>query len=543
MRAALDEFLRGYDSSRYPEPFLKTYEPMECFSNSPFGETLLVKSRQTGDFYVAKCYTEPTLLSHITEGELLKTLHLPGIPAFTGEYRGDKMLCVVREYAQGTPLDRYILENRPGEQQIIAIALQLCDILSYLHGQSPPVIHRDIKPQNVIIDGNGAVTLIDFGISRVFDETAQTDTVFWGTQEFAAPEQYGFSQTDRRADIFSLGVLLCWMLTGETRMEKAADKIGNRRLAAIIRKCVSFSPKDRYPGAQSVRKALENADGHRQKRIRRVCCAAFALFLSMLSGFALGRYTQIGAPEAAAQAGVVFSEPLIEQAVRLSLSKSADEQITQEELLSITEMYVFGDKAASDEASFSAYSDRFAANDGTVQRGGIRTLNDIAKMKNLKTLCLACQDIRLLAPLEQCEKLERIELKHNPLQDVSPLSGLMSLRSLSLFDTNVSDLTCLRACTRLVDLDAGNTQIQSLSALEGLYSLQTLSLHRAPLESLNKIDSYIMLEKLDISKTRVLDLTPALDLPRLKTVVIDEGMQNAASASAAQAAFEVSYRQ
>ncbi len=72
----------------------------------------------------------------------------------------------------------------------------MCDILNYLHSQNPPIIHRDIKPQNVIVDERGRVTLIDFGISRMYDAGARADTLCFGTRHYAAPEQYGFAQTD-----------------------------------------------------------------------------------------------------------------------------------------------------------------------------------------------------------------------------------------------------------------------------------------------------------------------------------------------------------
>jgi serine/threonine protein kinase len=129
---------------------------------------------------------------------------------------------VVRQYVRGVPLNR--LRERLTRDQAVAVAIQLCGVLRYLHEQTPPVIHRDIKPQNIILSDDGLATLIDFGISRYYDKNARSDTVCFGTQEFAPPEQYGFSQTDCRADIFSLGVLLGWMLTGQTSDFVIPDK-------------------------------------------------------------------------------------------------------------------------------------------------------------------------------------------------------------------------------------------------------------------------------------------------------------------------------
>ncbi len=135
-QTVLDDFLSGFDDSRYPEDFLQSYEPMECFSSDQAGETLLVRERRTGIYYVAKCYREPSLLPHATEGDLLKNLHHTGLPAYMDEYRSADMLCVVREYAQGVPLDRLSREKPFSERQILSIAEQLCDIMIYLHGQT-----------------------------------------------------------------------------------------------------------------------------------------------------------------------------------------------------------------------------------------------------------------------------------------------------------------------------------------------------------------------------------------------------------------------
>lgn len=258
-RTIWNDFLKEFDDSRFPEDFLQKYEPMECMAHNQMGETLLVRNRQTGVNFVTKCYTNQSLFSKTTESELLKKLQHEGLPIFIGEYKNESMLCVVREYVEGLALNNFVKNSNLSSQQLIYLGEQLCDILSYLHGNKPPIIHRDIKPQNIIIDKNSKIKLIDFGISRVYDKDAKADTVFFGTQEFSPPEQYGFSQTDCRSDIFSLGVVLCWLFTGETDVKKANSKIQNRHIAQIISRCTAFSPKDRYTSAEEVKKALLRA--------------------------------------------------------------------------------------------------------------------------------------------------------------------------------------------------------------------------------------------------------------------------------------------
>ena len=339
-------FLDSFDDSRFPEGFLRTYEPIECLSHNQMGETLLVRERESGAHYVAKCYSDKTLHPGASESDLLKRLRHGGLPSFVGEFENEAMLCVVREYAAGISLDRLAKSSPITEQQAISICVQLCDVLTYLHGQTPPVIHRDIKPQNVIVDENGKIKLIDFGISRVYDETAQADTACFGTKHFAAPEQYGFSQTDGRADIFSLGVLLCWLLTGEVDVGEALGSIRNRRLAGIVKKCTAFAPRDRYATAVAVKDPLTGRTV-RRRAFGFLCSAAAVatiMFALLSKGILPGQQ----------MTRVTFDEPLIEQAVRLALSKGEDVEILEEDLLSVTELYVFGDKAAADEEEYAA---------------------------------------------------------------------------------------------------------------------------------------------------------------------------------------------
>ncbi len=540
--ADLDDFLSSFDDSRYPDGLLQNYQLLECLASKPTGETLLARQRQTGIYYVVKCYTDASLLSHTTESDLLKRLSHKGLPAFTEEFQNEQMLCVVREYAEGTPLDKMAKSNSLSQKQIISFGVQLCDILSYLHSQTPSVIHRDIKPQNIIVNDTGAIKLIDFGISRVYDEQSSNDTVFFGTQEFAPPEQYGFSQTDSRSDIFSLGVLLCWLLTGQTEVKKAVSNIRIKRLADIVKKCTAFAPKDRYSSAARVKDALTG----RSLRHKAIASAVLVLVIAAsILGVAYNR-DDVSLKEDDASMGqtanVTFEEPLIEQAVRLALGKDDNQPISEQELLSVTDLYVFGNKAAANPEMFNDYNKCFMANDGTVIRGYIDSLSDLKRMKNLRTIWLAYQNISDLTLLSDCIYLENIELKHNPIEDVSPLAELASLNALGLFETNVSDLKSLSGCTRLEVVDVGYTKVKSIAAFNGIDSLKKLVIRKASVASLDGIDAYPLLEEIYLSETNVLDLSPLLDLPRLRLVEVSQNMCDVAETIAAKAEFDIIYQ-
>lgn len=528
------EFLESFNEQRYPVEFLAKFELMECLAQNELGETLLVKDRETGEYFVAKCYLNENPHPHTSEGELLKRLNHQGVPQLIGEYGNETMFCVVRKYSSGKSLDLWVREKPLPVEQSVQIAIQLCDILHYLHSQNPPVIHRDIKPQNIIVNEKGEITLIDFGISRTYDQAASEDTLCFGTKKYAAPEQYGFSQTDCRADIFSLGILLLWMITGSVDMQSSRAAIGDKRLARIIKKCSSFAPQDRYRNVLEVRDALT---GRTKRRIIIVAATAL-LVVFTITGLLLNPFS------ARVRQNEInrFKEPLIEEAVRLSLEKTNNELFSEQDLDTITSLYVFGDKAAGDEMTFRQYADDFANNNGIVQRGSITSLKDLEKFNNLQEISIDYQNISDLSPLRNVTSLESIDLRHNPIEDVSPLADLPALTNLILFGTNVSDLTALSQCPRLIVIDIGDTLVTSTTAIQGLDALEKLVIRRAPLQSLEKIGSHRFLKEVYLSETPLRDLSPLLELTSLQTVEVSKDMRFAVESLQGKNEFTVVYQ-
>ena len=528
------------DDTRYPAAFFADYEALACLSASENAETLLVLHRATGKESLAKCYLGENRACGVTEAALLQKLSYPAIPRYIAQYENETMLCVVRDYVAGLPLNEYASEAHPTQAQVVAIASQICDILAYLHSLTPPVIHRDIKPQNIIIDANGNAWLIDFGISREYDPAAAKDTRYFGTVDFAPPEQYGFSQTDNRTDIFSLGVLIGWLLTGESQPRKAMPKLDSPRLHKIVKTCTELTPDRRYASAVQVKKALQRADGHLQRRVlHAVICAAVSL-ACLCAGFAIGRYTDFTPPIFATNS-VQFEEPLIEQAVRQTLGIPKNAPITEEDLLSVTELYIFGDIVTTNSEAFYAKKDEFVSQKINVHNGTIQTLNDLTHLKNLKIIRIEMQDITDIAPLSQLEALEEVDLNHNPIADVSPLAGLFSLRAVCVFDSRVSDFSSLASCPLLVNIDAGKTRVTSFDAFAGLSGLTFLKVTFAPLSSLAGIDSLAGLERLELGDVQDHDLTPLLKMPLLKEVCLLEGQRTDAERDLSGATFQVHF--
>ena len=161
----------------------------------------------------------------------------------------DGIVAVLEEYIQGDSL-AYLLEGALfSHAEARKITMQLCNALWVLHKLG--AVHRDIKPENVIIRGSEAI-LIDFDASRIFKSDTNQDTQILGTTGYAAPEQYGIAQTDERADIYSLGVLLNIMLTGK----HPSKELASGRLGRIVQKCAMVNPEKRYKSVLYLMEAL-----------------------------------------------------------------------------------------------------------------------------------------------------------------------------------------------------------------------------------------------------------------------------------------------
>lgn len=574
------DFLDGFDDSGYPAGFLERYEALECLAAGEQGETLFVRDRESGAYAVAKCYPLDGVRTHTHESELLRPLSHDGLPAFIGEYAGGSMLCVVREYVEGTPLDKAAAAAKITPRQAINIGVQLCDILTYLHRRTPPIIHRDIKPQNIIVKPDGGVKLIDFGISRVYDRNAETDTVVFGTRMFAPPEQYGYMQTDRRSDIYSLGAVLCYLLTGAVRPEAAAEDIKDRRLAQIVSKCMAFSPKDRYADARQMRGALAKLLPAVRRR-RRALFAAAAVLAAALLAPSVGMLKNGSQALLAWATGarVRFSEPLIEQDVRLQLGKAEDEPITREELTGVTGLYVFGTVCSADKDAYYASAAKWQM--GSQEHGGIRSLEDVSLMPNLREICLGAQQITDVSPVSRLAGLEVLELKGNSISDVSSLANVKTLVSLGLNGSPVRDLSPLQSCAKLELLDLcsangydpsfldafnvfrfldisnetdsyrrlsgkriavlklGYTDIDSLEPLADVTGLEQLEIDHTNIKSLAGIEAHGELTYLRLTGLLLPDLDRLALLPELTTVRADAAMAARLRPVAEEAGFSV----
>lgn len=200
------------------------------------------------------------------ELEILKNLNHPVFPRLVDCMREPDYTILVYDYCEGPTLKKLIEQNGKIDQdRVCHWAMQILDALSYLHANSPePVIYRDLKPSNLIVLPDDSIKLIDFGSARLYKINGSDDTVYLGTPGYAAPEQYGFGQTDERTDIYNFGMTLFHLLTGKHPLDTETALIGkhfdaagiSNKLKQIILKCVAINPDHRYANTYEVKEAF-----------------------------------------------------------------------------------------------------------------------------------------------------------------------------------------------------------------------------------------------------------------------------------------------
>lgn len=161
-------------------------------------------------------------------------------------------LIVLEKFVVGQSLLKRIDDNSITSKQACRYAYQICDALSFLHNNG--IIHRDIKPSNIIIDSNDNAVLIDLGIARMVSQKEEKDTDNLGTIGYAAPEQFGLSQSIRATDIYSLGVLLNIMITGV----HPTINMPKGKISKVIKKATAMQITERYQNAEQMKKALKS---------------------------------------------------------------------------------------------------------------------------------------------------------------------------------------------------------------------------------------------------------------------------------------------
>jgi len=214
---------------------------------------ILVRDRETGTLYVKKLLTiyDKSIYSY------LKDNPVDNMPRIIDTYESSNCLIVIEEYIEGKTLAEVLEDDQILETRAIDIVKSICVVLDRLHNLNPPIIHRDIKPLNIIITPDDSVVVLDMNAAKWYDPEKTEDTHFLGTQYYAAPEQVGFGMkaSSARSDIYAVGMLLNVMITGAFPKEKkAAGPVWD-----VIERCISLEEDKRFSAAELIDE-LENLE-------------------------------------------------------------------------------------------------------------------------------------------------------------------------------------------------------------------------------------------------------------------------------------------
>lgn len=220
------------------------FELVRLLKEGPRGSIRLIRHQKTGRLFILRRFTGSAEVYR-----KLLNYTCPNLPQTLEVAEGPEDNLVLEEYIEGDTLGFLLKDSLFSPEETRRIVRQICRGLWALH--SLDAVHRDVKPENVIMRGAEAV-LIDFDAARLHKPEHDTDTLILGTTGFAAPEQYGLSQTDVRTDIYAVGILINVMLTGEHPSKKLAEG----RLGRVVERCTRVAPDKRYKNVLRLMEAL-----------------------------------------------------------------------------------------------------------------------------------------------------------------------------------------------------------------------------------------------------------------------------------------------
>jgi serine/threonine protein kinase len=244
------------------------YEIIKVLGRGGMSTVYLTKDKRLNKYWAVKEVNNSfrNQIDLLAEPNILKQLNHSGIPKIIDIFNENDNLYIVEDYIEGKNLEQYIKMNANiSDNTILSIASELCEILEYLHGLNPPIIYRDLKPQNIIISKGQQVTLVDFGISRVYKANQNMDTVAMGTKGYAAPEQYGINQSDIRSDIYGLGAVMFFIVnkrspnsTDEPIQDESYRPEISKEIRDIIKRCTQIVPEYRYESVNNLKRYIDS---------------------------------------------------------------------------------------------------------------------------------------------------------------------------------------------------------------------------------------------------------------------------------------------
>lgn len=494
-----------------PEDMQEHWTVYECLKESEDSSTFLVKETATGILCVLKWGRNRQTEFLRNEMEIMKKMadrKLSGIPKAYRIFEENGEVYLVREYIEGMSLAQMVLQKGGiSEAEICRISRKICQTAEQFQNPDEPMIHRDIKPENIVVTPGGEVVFIDFGTMRSYKKDGSRDTFVVGTRGTAAPEQYGYTQTDQRTDVYAIGQTMLYMVSESYEMNQLSECAVSRRMKKIIEKACSFEPDKRYGDAAQLRRAVEKCQANNRKKVYKKAGAVFGL---IAAGYILAIFSPDGtvienkrietaeqsAAEEQIQAEITFREKLIEEAVRKELGLSKTDKITASMLENVRKLRIVGKEILDDEDTFWGEGHHVDGKDssfGSV-RGNITDLSDLAQMVNLEELALCNQKIEDISGLKELP-LKKLYLSKNMITDFSVLLNLIDLDTLCIMENPAENLSVIGECTGILRLNIQGMNLTDIDFLKNL-SLDYLDMSNVEVEN-NIFEPLTEMKKLD----------------------------------------------
>lgn len=494
-----------------PEDMQEHWTVYECLKESEDSSTFLVKETATGILCVLKWGRNRQTEFLRNEMEIMKKMadrKLSGIPKAYRIFEENGEVYLVREYIEGMSLAQMVLQKGGiSEAEICRISRKICQTAEQFQNPDEPMIHRDIKPENIVVTPGGEVVFIDFGTMRSYKKDGSRDTFVVGTRGTAAPEQYGYTQTDQRTDVYAIGQTMLYMVSESYEMNQLSECAVSRRMKKIIEKACSFEPDKRYGDAAQLRRAVEKCQANNRKKVYKKAGAVFGL---IAAGYILAIFSPDGtvienkrietaeqsAAEEQIQAEITFREELIEEAVRKELGLSKTDKITASMLEYVRKLRIVGKEILDDEDTFWGEGHHVDGKDssfGSV-RGNITDLSDLAQMVNLEELALCNQKIEDISGLKELP-LKKLYLSKNMITDFSVLLNLIDLDTLCIMENPAENLSVIGECTGILRLNIQGMNLTDIDFLKNL-SLDYLDMSNVEVEN-NIFEPLAEMKKLD----------------------------------------------
>lgn len=494
-----------------PEDMQEHWTVYECLKESEDSSTFLVKETATGILCVLKWGRNRQAEFLRNEMEIMEKMadrKLSGIPKAYRIFEENGEVYLVREYIEGMSLAQMVLQKGGiSEAEICRISRKICQTAEQFQNPDEPMIHRDIKPENIVVTPGGEVVFIDFGTMRSYKKDGSRDTFVVGTRGTAAPEQYGYTQTDQRTDVYAIGQTMLYMVSESYEMNQLSECAVSRRMKKIIEKACSFEPDKRYGDAAQLRRAVEKCQANNRKKVYKKAGAVFGL---IAAGYILAIFSPDGtvienkrietaeqsAAEEQIQAEITFREELIEEAVRKELGLSKTDKITASMLEDVRKLRIVGKEILDDEDTFwgeGRHVDGKDSSFGSV-RGNITDLSDLAQMVNLEELALCNQKIEDISGLKELP-LKKLYLSKNMITDFSVLLNLIDLDTLCIMENPAENLSVIGECTGILRLNIQGMNLTDIDFLKNL-SLDYLDMSNVEVEN-NIFEPLTEMKKLD----------------------------------------------